>query len=562
MARSHQICYTGLVTHTSHRRHDRDSDLNHDGLQHKHSKHGGHALAVGLELGAWLPIAAVIFLTAGTVAVFALVTTGLSPRQLALASPYDCSFATNGAVGCDETVCSQCLNGSSVAISSSLCSCESPVVNTPIPPPPTSPPPSIAPPNTPVPGAPTVAPIPTISLAAGGGGTVVVPIVSKTQATTTTTKTTTGVKSTVTTAPVKTYSFGNLPLESALKIFSGKANGSQCTHNKDCESKLCVATDDGNYCGDLESQCQSNQLRCTTKNGGNVVQQCNINGYWQMKTICSGGCQKGACITTLCTPNQASCEQNNRKICSSDGMSWKTENCSSSTVCKDGACTIDSIPTCSTSSSCNTAGSYCTNSEQQKFICVNGGWQQLFNGQKVSVVGCNVQKAGLYLAGLNDAVDLISGINNLVIDCSTQASIFNLSAASLANACQLDTTTKSGFVRFLCNSGSSINTIAHSARHEAAKVWAMQHGFSGAVVPGYSEAVGCRRQNSSVGVLYVFGKEQPVSALGRKDCSEAFAEAVAMYLEEPCRMKEIFPIQYRWMSSLESLFKGVERCAR
>ena len=57
--------------------------------------------------------------------------------------------------------------------------------------------------------------------------------------------------------------------------------------------------------------------------------------------------------------------------------------------------------------------------------------------------------------------------------------------------------------------------------------------------------------------------EQPVSQVGRLDCVEAFAEAVAMYLEQPCRMKEVYPLQYRFLStSNDSPITGDPRCTK
>lgn len=490
-----------------------------------------HQVRWGLELGAWLPVAVIVFLTVGAVAAFALVRTGQS--QWLAQAPY--GSPTTAPTNVPVIV----LTSVPVTVLTSVPNSASPT-------------PLSVDPGTGGGGGST-----------GGGGTTTTGGGTTGGATTTGGGTTAGVTTAPVSSPKPTFSFLNLPVEKSAVSLTGKANGAQCETNKECNSKLCVPNEYGNYCGTKPSECRSGTLRCGTTTQAVTAEKCNVNGYWQVDKLCSGGCSSGVCTTTLCAAGQAMCDGNTRKICSGNGMQWRSESCPAGTACKQGECVADSVPLCVLGTSCSTAGSYCTTAEQQKYVCVDNSWKLLFNGQKVGIVGCERQKAGLYLAGLHDASELISSSAYLLIDCSaTSASIFNLSVSNVANACQLDPASKPDFVRINCRSEAPANSIAHSARHEAAKVWAAQHGYTGGIVPSYSEAIGCRREKTWLGFQYIFHREQPVSTIGRRDCAEAFAEAAAMYLEQPCRMKEVFPLQYGWMiSSLDSPFKGAPQCA-
>lgn len=73
----------------------------------------------------------------------------------------------------------------------------------------------------------------------------------------------------------------------------------------------------------------------------------------------------------------------------------------------------------------------------------------------------------------------------------------------------------------------------------------------------YKIAVGCELHPFS-SELYTFENEQPVSGYGETNCEEAHSEAVAMYLTEPCSMKDQFPIQYEWMK--DNYFEGQDSC--
>lgn len=505
---------------------------------------------MGLELSFWLPLAAVLFLTVGAVGVLGLASTGSSGRMIALADPYSCTFAPNGGIGCNGSVCAECVSGRAVTVSSSYCvgmSCG-----------------PVAPSSTPIPSkiVATATPMPnaTITLTPTkipGSNPTTVPVIP-----TATTK-----PSVITTPkPTKTPSLFNflfLPAADVQPTPSGKANGMSCQRNSECASTYCVPNIYGNYCGTSKPSCVAGAVRCGMKQDKNIIERCNENGYWLQQAECDGGCDAGVCTNTICTPNQAICDGTARKLCSADGMQWQSQTCENSAVCKQGQCVSESLAVCPAGGSCGTAGDYCTNQQNQKFVCVDGKWKQLVNGQRVAVVGCDQRRTGLYLAGLNDASDLLRGVSLLTVDCSAAVSIFNASSGSSQNACYINQITTNNEVRLSCLGSTPISEIAHSARHEAVKIWVARNGSAQQVVNAYSEVVGCRREKTAAGIQYVFHKEQPVSQIGRLDCVEAFSEATAMYLEQPCRMKEIFPIQYRFFStSSDSPITGDPRCTK
>lgn len=508
-----------------------------------------------------MPLAAILFLTVGAVGVLGLASTNASNRMIALADPYACSFAPNGGIGCDGNSCAECVNGRSVSVAASYCagmSCGTTVA------------PKLT--NTPTPVQTTVSDVPkpnftttpTPVSTVPNTGVSTVPVVSKAVVSTAPVVSVKPV-TTVTPKPSKAPSLFNflfLPAADVQPTPSGKANGVSCQRNSECISTYCVPNVYGNYCGTTKPSCVAGAIRCGMNQDKNIVEKCNDNGYWLQQAECSGGCENGSCNNTLCTPNQATCEGTAKKVCSADGKQWQTTACGSSSVCKQGQCVTESLATCPEGGSCSVAGDYCTNQQNQKYVCVDGNWKQLVNGQRVAVVGCDQRRTGLYLAGLNDASDLLRGVSLLTVDCSAATSIFD-SAGSAQNACYISQIAADASVRLSCLGSTPISEIAHSARHEAVKIWVAQNGSSQQVVNAYSEAVGCRREKTTAGIQYVFHTEQPVSQVGRLDCVEAFSEAVAMYLEQPCRMKEVYPVQYRFFStSNDSPITGDPRCTK
>lgn len=525
--------------------------------RHRHS----HGFFMGIELSFWLPLAAVLFLTVGAVGVLGLASTNSSGRMIALADPYSCSFAPNGSIGCDGNICAECVSGRSVPISASYCfgmACGPTTVpvlptNTLAPNQPTPTPKSSTPTplkvNTPTPTQSAVAPPQPTQPADESWSFESLPTSAP-----------------VTPKPTKAPSLFNflfLPAAEVQPTPSGKANGVSCQRNSECASTYCVPNVFGNYCGTTKPSCVAGAVRCSLKQDKNLVERCNQNGYWLQQEQCDGGCQDGNCINTVCSPNQETCEGTARKVCSSDGMRWQTIACGNAAVCKQGQCVTESLASCPEGGSCSSAGDYCTNQQNQKYVCVDGTWKQLLNGQRVAIVGCDQRRTGLYLAGLHDAADLLRSASMLSVDCSASSSIFDALDNSNQNACYISQISSNGSVRLSCLGSTPIADVAHSARHEAVKVWVAQNGSSQQVVNAYSEVVGCRREKTNAGIRYVFHKEQPVSQVGRLDCVEAFAEAVAMYLEQPCRMKEVYPLQYRFLStSNDSPITGDPRCTK
>ncbi|OGR04490.1 MAG: hypothetical protein A2284_11110 [Deltaproteobacteria bacterium RIFOXYA12_FULL_61_11] len=211
-------------------------------------------------------------------------------------------------------------------------------------------------------------------------------------------------------------------------------------------------------------------------------------------------------------------------------------------------------------------GSYCKHLLKGIHHCDAGSWRPLLEDKPVHLRGCTSSEVERYAPAIVEGQDLLQLSASLTLDCPAYTALSHRLARRFAynnQSCGLVTFLEPDLVHLYCDEENNpefdlTGTLWHELGHVYVSRLRSPLEFE---VPSFNDVIGCTRVESEVGVIYRFTHENPVSLYGRTNCAEAYAEAVALFVEDPCEVAEEAPLQYAWLLTAEdSPFRGRQGC--
>lgn len=361
-------------------------------------------------------------------------------------------------------------------------------------------------------------------------------------------------------------------------------DGNPCPNNG-----ICMTTPYGYYCQDLAAVSTNGTKACD----GNYVIEYQ-NGDWKNKYNCLYGCKNGQCglaptplptapvtATPIPTATPVPTAKPTITPIPTPAIDWSrypdwneacSQTCQPGLKCINNVCLAD-CPA-NPNGSCDNNGVMCEDTEfinkGATYVCQNGNWNQRGELKIKFDSSCSEEDKNIYKQSFaqtptnllpNESLNVSCGeapISEFYIDgekyegyaCGQYSynQIFNIDEMSLfCNDPNCQTNVESGYD---CN---------YVVTHELAHNQANEENFWGSTdIESYNQAIGC--QSAGKG-NFNFANEQPVTDYGRSACAEAYAELITVYSNNPCYIKNNYPIQYNWVTTnKQSPFEGDNSC--
>ncbi|MBU0578875.1 hypothetical protein KJ628_02760, partial [Patescibacteria group bacterium] len=232
--------------------------------------------------------------------------------------------------------------------------------------------------------------------------------------------------------------------------------------------------------------------------------------------------------------------------------------CDSGLKCIGGKCRIN----CPSyyGGQCSYDGILCQGSStnQKYMICENEQWQSFGGTAKITWGNsCTDDDQSYYEELLSQNEQLMISGTTLTINCENTNENYTSDGFQIS-----DRTSLCGFFMYK-EEERNIDLTCHKNGCDCAGAISHEMGHNYAVsiggscsVESFNEVVGCQ----DVGEGDAIFDEAPVSEYGETNCKEFFAEAIRIYSEDPCKIKD-YNKQYEWLTTHpDSPFYGDAGC--